>query len=366
MVLTLDLSDIELIITESTFNITSYKLQSGHLINLNSKYHMSTVELKNTTITFTALVYEITYIGVMAISAREWRIKDSQIVCPVGMKVTETIQTNILQKWFYDCQKNCDSNAYTFQTGSMVLHGELFNSMSSFIYDGGIKNTLVNLPEPICKLCPVGANCSSKIKALPNYWGLRNEKDDVTMVRSPDGYCCQTIDSCEEIDSCGSGRLCGGCKKNFTESLFDPTCVLIDKCHTGLIMMLYIFCIVGYGLGLMLMGSIKYVGVPIIKTIYRRIKEKFPKKSNTKMAEKNQEESDIKTKEDGSFKYLQILFYYVQDATLIKVHLPSKILEETSTIVKILQFSPEVLTSIYTKSMTCASVLVQQLSPRYF
>ena len=97
------------------------------------------------------------------------------------------------------------------------------------------------------------------------------------------------------------------------------------------------------------MDSIKYVGVSIIKTIYRRIKEKFPKKSNTKMAEKNQEESDIKTKEDGSFKYLQILFYYIQDATLFKVHLPSKILEETSTIVKILQFSPEVLTSIYTK-----------------
>ena len=241
--LALDFTDVDLIIAESTFNITSYKLQSGHLINLNSKYHWSTVELKNTTITFTALVYEITYIGVMALSARVWRIKDSQIVCPVGMKVTETIPTNYYEKRFYYCQQNCDSNAYTFQNSSMVLHGKFFNSMSSFIYDGEIKNTLLNLPEPICKLCPIGANCSSTIKALPNYWGLRNEKDDVTMVRCPDGYCCQTIDSCEEIDSCNSnrsGRLCGGCKKNFTESLFDPTCVLNDKCHTGLIMMLYI------------------------------------------------------------------------------------------------------------------------------
>ena len=347
--LTLDLTDVFLFVAESAFNIQIDKSQIGYLINLNSGFNR--IILKDTTITFIALNNEITYTGVMAILDGLSSIKDTQIVCPVGMKVVETVLT--IRKRFYSCQKNCDSNTYTFQAGSMVLHGFYINSKSSFIYEGGFKSNLMNLPEPICKLCPVGANCSSKIKTLPNYWGLRNEPDDVTMIRCPDGYCCQTVDSCEGIDSCNSNRsgtLCSGCKKNFTESLFDTSCVLIDQCHTGLIMMLYIFCIVGYSLGLMLMDSIKYVGVSIIKTIYRRIKEKLPKKSNTKMAEKNQEESsDIKTKEDGSFKYLQILFYYVQDATLFKVHLPSKILEETSTIVKILQFSPEVLTSIYTK-----------------
>ena len=64
------------------------------------------------------------------------------------------------------------------------------------------------------------------------------------------------------------------------------TCVLIDQCHTGLIMMLYIFCIIGYGLGLMLMDSIKYVGVSIIKAFYRRIKEKLSKNQTQKWQRK--------------------------------------------------------------------------------
>ena len=51
------------------------------------------------------------------------------------------------------------------------------------------------------------------------------------------------------------------------------------------------------------------------------------------------------------FKYLQILFYYVQDAALFKIELPGKQSEQTSTFVKILQFTPDVLTSIY-DSMT--------------
>ena len=348
--LTLELTYVNLIVSESTFNILSDQLQAGHLIEFNS---VGAVNLLNTIITFTTLYYEMTSIGVMSLSAGLWNINNTQIVCPVGMKVME-IQTASSYKKLYYCQQNCDSNTYTFQTGSMVLHGQCVwkKCVSSFIYKSKMKNGLLNLPEPICKLCPVGANCSSQIKALPNYWGLRNEEDDVTMVRCPDGYCCQTVDSCDGIESCNSNRtgtLCNGCKTNFTESLFDPTCVPIKECHTGLIVTLYIFCVIAYGFGLMIMDSIRDAGVTIIKNTYRRIKQKLSKKSTTKDSRENLKKSDIKPKEDGSFKYLQILFYYVQDATLFQVNLPSKIPEETSTIVKILQFSPEVITSIYTR-----------------
>ena len=75
---------------------------------------------------------------------------------------------------------------YTFQMGSMVLHGRSSKDESSLVFKGEIKNHLQNLPDPLCKPCPVGANCSTKIKALPNYWGIRNENDDITMVRCPE------------------------------------------------------------------------------------------------------------------------------------------------------------------------------------
>lgn len=52
------------------------------------------------------------------------------------------------------------------------------------------------------------------------------------------------------------------------------------------------------------------------------------------------------TKEDV-VKYLQILLYCVQDASLFKVFLPSQDQQDAGVIVKILQFSPEVLTTVY-------------------
>ena len=44
---------------------------------------------------------------------------------------------------------------------------------------------------------------------------------------------------------------------------------------------------------------------------------------------------------------MQILFYYVQDASLFQVHLPNGITNKDSILVKIFQFSPDVLTDVY-------------------
>ena len=166
------------------------------------------------------------------------------------MKAVEDVPTTDVDKHFYYCQEGCDSNTYTFQKGSMVLHWDLYKSSSSLIYKRQIKNHPPNLPNPICKPCPVGANCNSKIKALPNYWGIKIADDDITMVRCPEGYCCQDDESCQGIDSCNNNRsrtFCSGCKENFTESLFSPKCVPLEECHTKLIILLYILCVIAYG-----------------------------------------------------------------------------------------------------------------------
>ena len=78
--------------------------------------------------------------------------------------------------------------------------------------------------------------------------------------------------------------------------------------------------------------------------------------SKSKNSEKSKS-SKKKIKEEGSFKYLQILLYYVQDAALFKIELSGKQSEQTSTFVNILQFTPDVLTVIYDSlTETCFSL----------
>ena len=176
------------------------------------------------------------------------------------------------------------------------------------------------------------------------------------MTRCPTGYCCQDDESCQSFDSCNSNRsgpLCGVCEMGFAESLFDQTCIPVEKCHTWFIVLLYISCAVGYGLGLMVIDNIKGAVFSSPKKIYQCIKTTILKNvkpnQNTEKSKNSEKSKSSKkeTKEEGSFKYLQILFYYVQDAALFKIELPGKSLDQTSTFVKVLQFTPDVLTSIY-------------------
>ena len=222
--------------------------------------------------------------------------------------------------------------------------------------------------KPLCNQCPVGAKCNGNIKALPNYWGYRN-KDDVVMIRCPNGYCCQDDQSCRSFDSCNSNRsgpLCGVCEKGFAESLFDQTCFPMEQCHTWFIVLLYLSCVVGYGLGLMVINDIKRPITYLVKNIYQCINEKLLNnvKPTQTCKSKNSEKSKSSKKEirEESFKYLQILLFYVQDAVLFKIelpekHLPTNTTQQTSTFIKILQFTPDVLTGIYDSlTETCFSL----------
>ena len=155
--------------------------------------------------------------------------------------------------------------------------------------------------------------------------GLYRAKDKVFMIRCPTDYCCQDDEFCQSFDSCNRNRCgppCGVCEKGFAESLFDQTCIPVEKCHTWLIVLLYISCAAGYGLGLMVIDNIKEALISSLKKIYQCIKKRLLKNGKpnqnlekSKKSEKS-ESSTKEVKEEGSFKYLQILFYYVQDAAL--------------------------------------------------
>ena len=212
------------------------------------------------------------------------------------------------------------------------------------------------------------------------------------MIRYPSGYCCQDDKTCKGIDSCNkhrTGPLCGKWEGNWTESLFSSQCIPVKNCSTTDIIVLYIFCAIAHALGLMELNYAKDVGSSVLKKLLgaidrmipcRRGKQNFPidaHKLKAENASKRVCSSKRKTKkslrygkesitqniakgshvnhgkqvqeDDNAMKYVQILFYYIQDSTLFKVQLPSEGQQDESIVVKILQFCPEVLIFFYTR-----------------
>ena len=65
------------------------------------------------------------------------------------------------------------------------------------------------------------------------------------------------------------------------------------------------------------------------------------------------ETAENKCDTDSGMKFVQIFLYYVQDATLFKIHIPDVNEPSKNILVKILQFSPEILTVYYKLSDLC-------------
>ena len=334
----------ELTLSKTVFHIQTHRTHPEHLIDFQDY-----LLLKDVLINITSIDRDVQQVNIMSHVASTIRTQNTQILCPLGMAAKETLPIRSDEPHVYHCEAACTSDMYTFQSGNMTLDGDYHS------YDASRKSVVSNLNKPLCNRCPVGAKCNGSIKALPNYWGYR-KKDDVIMIRCPTGYCCQDDESCQTFDSCNrnrSGPLCGVCGKGLAESLFDQTCIPIEKCHTWFIVLLYISCAVGYGLGLMMIDNVKEAVISSLKKIYQCIKGTVQKKvkpnqnSEKSKNSENPKSPEKEVKEEGSLKYLQILFYYVQDAALFKIELPGKSLDQTSTFVKLLQFTPDVLTNIY-------------------
>ena len=93
---------------------------------------------------------------------------------------------------------------------------------------------------------------------------------------------------------------------------------------------MYILAVVVYSLGLLSFDIVKDKVLMCCSKVWKKIKNSLFKKSQDqavengeKMSQENRErEAQEKLQKDDNMKYLQILFYYVQDASLFKVHLP--------------------------------------------
>ena len=232
----------------------------------------------------------------------------------------------------YICNAGCEGKLmYSLQAGRLIIS----ENMTLMIY-GGYMTGIHPLQEqqvPSCHPCPLGAQCDSDIKALPNYWGYITSKQSVSMTRCPDGYCCQGNDTCQGIDSCNTGRtgtMCGTCEQNLSESIFTPQCVLAKSCKSSTVIALYVSAALVYTVILLSFGTIKKK----LKYLLKNLKTNCSKRQISK--------GDGKT-EDSGFKYMQILFYYVQDAKLFTINLPQLDEETKNIVLKFLEFSPEIL-----------------------
>ena len=82
-------------------------------------------------------------------------------------------------------------------------------------------------------------------------------------------------------------------------------------------------------------------------------KSNVMKYKNTKHNQDEDQKDSNKDDADSGMNYVQILLYYVQDATLFKIHLPNVQQQSDNFLVKLLQFSPEILTVYYKVSDMC-------------
>ena len=184
------------------------------------------------------------------------------------------------------------------------------------------------------------------------------------MIRCPDGYCCQHDNDCKGINSCQRGRvgtLCGSCRNNLSESLILPNCIPAEKCFTALVLILYFTAALSYTISILTMDYIKRKVLDFFKKIFTALKRVLGKQQK----EKSSTEKASSNAENDGMKYLQILLYYVQDAELFKISIPTENDKEENMFVKILKISPEIVFSSYTKvselcftSTTTASIKV--------
>ena len=295
--------------------------------------------------------------------------------------------------WELQCIENCDRGFYRANRQLAIV------SMNTIKRDQKTKLKR-DFKRRTCVQCPVGADCNEKQPSpLPNYWGYYH-KAKIRMVRCPEEYCCAGGENCRSLTSCAAGRIgkvCGQCKTNTTESLFSAACVSVDKCKTALVVIFYILAALGYALFLLLFNQVKKVVFKKLKELWKLLKgfrgsgkktgdhfelaELWTKEVQLQLQQKKKshvhearkcrslesldlrpkpgaayggnlttleentdaEKPEKKEEKDSGMKYLQILFYFVQDAALFKVHLPDFTPKEKSMLVRFLEFSPQVL-----------------------
>ena len=211
----------------------------------------------------------------------------------------------------YECNPTCEgNNKYSLQSGSLMVSEE-----PKFLEYGWLETvnlSQVNYVHPPCFPCPIGAKCEDLIQAVPDYWGYKVGNQSISMIRCPDGYCCQGNDTCLGINSCNTGRtgtLCGTCEQGLTESLLTPKCLPAESCRSGPVIAMFISAVIIYGLVLLSFTTVKDLLIKLFKKSYTLCKNRFQKdKIKQSTTNENLSEEDAK-RDEGSMKYMQLLFY---------------------------------------------------------
>ena len=334
---------IDTIIIDCIFDIIKSPTSSVELLRIKSPlFHL---QFKNMTLNASDL--DVDDITLLTMSYKTSEIINLQVLCPLELMSDLKLFPRIGYKSEeHSCAQMCH-----------VLDGYYW--------------VFSNSSKPMCAPCPFGAKCEyGKIIAPPNYWRYRNKTGFVAVIRCPAGYCCEGKETCLDVDSCGRNRggiLCGTCLGNFAESLLSSKCFPIHDCQSVLVLVLYILAVIIYSVCLLVLPFIKDRLILSMSNMFRQVKGKlFHRMNNVQnqsyrkniethgipetilVTESSKPQPDINKKEDG-LKYLQILFYYVQDASLFKIQLPDEVINEDGVMEKILQFSPDAITYLYKK-----------------
>ena len=352
-----------------------------------SRWTTTHVKLINVTINATSIPSASSIAVVLSV---QLFLENFEIFCPHGLAVVN-VSGEIEEQ--FSCEEQCPTDAYTFHAGSAVINGNKHSWESPY-------NITYSRSEVQCNVCPLGANCTGSINALPNYWGYKNSKDDsVTMIRCPDGYCCDENDTCDGINSCNAirtGNICGKCQKGLSEALFSTECISAEKCIGAIALLYYTICVIIYIAFLAGYKDLQKYATKKVKELYKKLKNQLylHKKNNSNSGEHENIEVNIQSeknhsnmqrrskseddgsheknkvpgnKSDDSTKYIQILFFYIQDAILFKVNIPGQTYQKKGTIEKILSFSPKVLTLTYSNVIhTCFSYAKTPMSKILF
>ncbi len=368
--------DASLLITNSTFIATENFQPPPRGAFVYFKGRQNDFKAKNVVVSITDSGLQLPNVSVFSFIITRFFLgvvafHQVQILCPVGH------EGQIVLNNTYDviCTEVCSKETYAIESGVLQLEGELKRQMEP--------NKLVSRATEInCLQCPVGAVCDRKIKVLPNYWAHKEVSGVIRVLRCPEGYCCSSAESCFNINSCNNnnrrGTLCGECATNFSESFFSTDCVPSSGCYTGAVTALYTLSALAYAVFLTVIPLLKYASSALIQKWRNRFKNWTVKKRMETCSNASQDPGLAETEfpdktctresdeNDGTgMKYIQILFYYVQDVSLFHVSLPEDNEPGKSILEQLLKFSPEFL-FVYTKFSKLCFTFASAAVPKVF
>ncbi len=212
-----------------------------------------------------------------------------------------------------------------------------------------------------CLPCPHGANCTRGITTLPNYWGVQSQSGKVSVARCPSSYCCKES-PCSNFSACfeeRGGTLCGRCKSGYSEAMFSKKCVPEETCERTWLLFASLIWMVALSILIFFANDLKEIGkyhakkgTWCIKMVCHKIscgtfkepkqleveeeKDPFEKDFDTFLLKQNKPKVkgpfkivSSTAKEKGfDTKFIQIIFFYIQDASLLQVDLHRKDSEE--------------------------------------